>query len=146
MTYAEKLKDPRWQKKRLEILQRDDWTCQICKDKESTLHVHHKYYMKNVEPWDYEDHLLVTLCESCHEYEREHWEEYGSTLIKAIKRAGFMADDAFDFVEGFAAIELQDMPERISAAYGWALADADMQKFILESYDNMRIRRKLKAA
>ncbi len=26
--YASKLKDPRWQKKRLEILQRDDFACQ----------------------------------------------------------------------------------------------------------------------
>ncbi len=27
MTYAEQLKDPRWQKRRLEILQRDEWRC-----------------------------------------------------------------------------------------------------------------------
>lgn len=38
--YLEKLKDPRWQKRRLEIFQRDEFTCQVCFDTESTLHVH----------------------------------------------------------------------------------------------------------
>lgn len=31
--YSQKLLDPRWQRKRLEILQRDDFTCQVCSDK-----------------------------------------------------------------------------------------------------------------
>lgn len=30
MSYAEQLKDPRWQKKRLEILNRDEWKCTWC--------------------------------------------------------------------------------------------------------------------
>jgi len=29
-TYAEKLKDPRWQKKRLERLDLAEWECEIC--------------------------------------------------------------------------------------------------------------------
>ena len=41
MIYVEKLKDPRWQRKRLEILQRDDWKCYWCKDDKTTLNVHH---------------------------------------------------------------------------------------------------------
>lgn len=64
MTYVEKLKDPRWQKKRLEILQRDEFECQSCGDKESTLHVHHYTYSEN--PWDTPDDDLLTLCEKCH--------------------------------------------------------------------------------
>lgn len=66
MTYSEKLKDPRWQKKRLEILNRDEFTCQMCLDKESTLHVHHGYYEKNYNPWDYDSNTLHTVCENCH--------------------------------------------------------------------------------
>lgn len=66
-SYAEKLKDPRWQKRRLEIMQRDNWTCVACGDKDSTLNVHHKYYDDDAEgPWDYSDYALVTLCEKCH--------------------------------------------------------------------------------
>jgi len=65
-TYSEKLKDPRWQKKRLEILQRDEFTCQCCLDKEKTLHVHHIDTDYSIEPWDHEDSALITLCDDCH--------------------------------------------------------------------------------
>jgi phage terminase large subunit GpA-like protein len=64
MTYAEKLKDPRWQKKRLEILERDEWKCKLCGDHTTTLHVHHEKYKG--EPWDADNELLKTLCEHCH--------------------------------------------------------------------------------
>lgn len=65
MKYAEKLKNPKWQKKRLEILQRDSFACVYCGDTESTLHVHHEDYMgKN--PWETPDFLLNTVCEDCH--------------------------------------------------------------------------------
>lgn len=67
MTYSEKLKDPRWQKKRLEILDRDEFKCRICNDSKSTLHVHHKYYEYNKDPWDYTDITYITLCETCHD-------------------------------------------------------------------------------
>lgn len=60
--YAQKLKDPRWQKRRLQILERDHWECQQCFSSESTLHVHHRYYVEAGEPWEYPDSALVTLC------------------------------------------------------------------------------------
>lgn len=69
--YSEQLKDPRWQKKRLEILQRDDFTCQICGHKDKTLHVHHVYYKKGLKPWEYKDSSLITLCEDCHHEEHQ---------------------------------------------------------------------------
>lgn len=65
--YAEKLRDPRWQKKRLEVMERDGFTCQNCGDKESTLNVHHWYYAAGNDPWDYPDEALATLCEDCHD-------------------------------------------------------------------------------
>lgn len=68
-TYSEKLRSPKWQKKRLEILNRDNFTCQECLDKATTLHVHHKTYIKGREPWDYDDFNFITLCEVCHEIE-----------------------------------------------------------------------------
>ena len=64
--YSELLKDPRWQKKRLEILQRDKFTCRSCNDDLSTLHVHHFYYDNELLPWEYKDDDLITLCETCH--------------------------------------------------------------------------------
>ena len=65
MTYSEKLKDPKWQKKRLEILNRDKFTCRLCNDKETTLHVHHNKYSNN--PWDTDIDDLITLCCDCHD-------------------------------------------------------------------------------
>lgn len=65
MTYGEKLKDPRWQKKRLEILNRDEFKCRACQSKTDTLHVHHLKYTD--EPWDAADVDLVTLCDVCHD-------------------------------------------------------------------------------
>ena len=64
--YAEKLKDPRWQKRRLEVFERDDWTCQECGATDRTLHIHHKFYRRGLEPWQYSDAALDTLCEDCH--------------------------------------------------------------------------------
>jgi hypothetical protein len=72
MTYAEKLKSPEWQKKRLEILQRDKFTCTNCGSKEKQLHVHHKVYIFNNEPWDYENEFYTTLCYDCHETEEQY--------------------------------------------------------------------------
>jgi hypothetical protein len=66
MDYKEKLKDPRWQKKRLEIFQRDEFKCKKCKDSTTTLCVHHLKYFKNKEPWDYDNKYLETLCIECH--------------------------------------------------------------------------------
>jgi hypothetical protein len=65
-TYFEKLKDPRWQKKRLEALQIADFHCQMCGDGTSTLHVHHKQYFKGRDPWEYDAMQLAVLCEDCH--------------------------------------------------------------------------------
>ncbi len=66
-TYSEKLKDPRWQKKRLEVLESDGWTCQSCNETELQLQVHHLKYDFNKEPWDYNVDDLITLCCDCHE-------------------------------------------------------------------------------
>lgn len=31
------------------------------------LHIHHKYYIKDRNPWEYENDALVTLCAECHQ-------------------------------------------------------------------------------
>lgn len=66
----DRYKHPLWQRKRLEILARDNWTCVACEDKNSTLHVHHLMY--DGEPWEVEDKCLQTLCESCHQHLGPH--------------------------------------------------------------------------
>ncbi|MES2586979.1 MAG: hypothetical protein V4536_08680 [Pseudomonadota bacterium] len=80
-TYFEKLRDPRWQKKRLEVMQNNDFACEKCGDSENTLNVHHKYYFKGREPWEYEAEQLALLCENCHE--EMHSEESFLKLISS---------------------------------------------------------------
>lgn len=66
VTYMDLLRDPRWQRRRLEIMQRDKFRCRSCGDETTTLNVHHSYYVKGRKPWEYEDTELHTLCEPCH--------------------------------------------------------------------------------
>lgn len=66
-TYFELFKRPEWQRKRLEILERDLWCCQICFSTTAELHVHHAYYIAKRKPWDYPDEALRTLCKNCHD-------------------------------------------------------------------------------
>lgn len=84
LSYADKLRDPRWQRKRLEILQRDGWTCQRCGTKIKTLVVHHRVYTEGKEPWEENNEHLTTLCELCHLLEKD-WADTISTLIFAVK-------------------------------------------------------------
>ena len=67
--YSEYLKNPKWQKKRLEILSRDNFSCVVCGngiETDTALHVHHLSYMKGRMPWEYDNSNFVTLCEHCH--------------------------------------------------------------------------------
>ena len=73
MTYYEKLKDRRWQVKRLEIMERAGFECEHCGDGDNSkqLHIHHKYYEKGKTPWEYPDESLVCLCGDCHKQVEE---------------------------------------------------------------------------
>ena len=64
MDYANQLRHPLWQKKRLEILSRDNFTCQTCSDTQNNLQVHHLSYC--MVAWETPNDELITLCESCH--------------------------------------------------------------------------------
>lgn len=64
--YSELLKDPRWQRKRLKIFERDEFKCRRCNDEFTNLHIHHLYYKNGVMPWEYPDDALITLCQLCH--------------------------------------------------------------------------------
>lgn len=65
ISYNELLRHPKWQRRRLEIMQRDEWKCRSCTETEKELHVHHLRYTSN-KPWEEPDEHLITLCDSCH--------------------------------------------------------------------------------
>jgi len=79
--YSELLKSPKWQKKRLEILNRDKFTCKLCGDTETSLHVHHAAY-KGM-PWDIDSEQLCTVCADCHSAIHELKEHQ---ILKVVKR------------------------------------------------------------
>lgn len=67
---SDSYKDPRWQKLRLEVMDRDGWACVACMDSSTTLHVHHMDY--HGEPWETPIGQLQTLCEDCHKVLGKH--------------------------------------------------------------------------
>lgn len=67
MEWKEQYRHPLWQRKRLEMLEAADFTCQRCASKETHLHVHHKHYVKGRMIWEYEKYELEVLCEPCHD-------------------------------------------------------------------------------
>lgn len=110
-TYSEKLKDPRWQKKRLEILEKYDFECQECGDKVSPLHVHHSYYIKGRNPWDYGSECLMCVCEKCHI--RIHSEDkFLDEYVRKIKSNFSVGRNLLFFcgiIEGFTSEDIFDI-------------------------------------
>lgn len=87
MDYKEQIKSPKWQKRRLEVMQKDGFICQLCGDTESMLNVHHLSYHKDRNIWEYEDWELITLCENCHKEEHSTM-DYIINEIESIKSRG----------------------------------------------------------
>ena len=85
MTYSDMLRDPRWQKKRLRIFERDDFQCQDCGYKDKPLQVHHIRYTPKSPPWDTDDDFLITVCDKCHK-ERQKMEALVNSEIARLMR------------------------------------------------------------
>lgn len=92
MTYAQKLRDPRWQEKRLRVLDRDKFKCQRCPNDKREVQVHHFDYLSFIDPWDYPMDMLITLCDVCHDKEKLRWkaEFY---LLNSLRMKGFLVED-----------------------------------------------------
>lgn len=113
--YSELLKSPKWQKKRLEILNRDSFTCKKCGDTETTLHIHHIEYHKGKKPWEYENQHLDTLCSECHKHIEYISKEIGRqffdyhSIIKVFKTT--FLDDTIMINVGNYGIDITEYPK-----------------------------------
>ena len=94
--YHELLKDGRWQRKRLEVMQRDNFTCTKC-GTTNDLNVHHVRYIDGHKPWEYDNADLITLCGSCHkathediERKERESEEYVECMWRAEQYNGLL--------------------------------------------------------
>lgn len=90
-SYYDKLRDPRWQKKRLEIMERDGFKCLFCTASKDTLNVHHRWYETGRDPWDYDDDVFQTLCEVCHKRTED--------LLKSIRKSASVSQDSLRYGE-----------------------------------------------
>lgn len=131
MSYAQQLKHPKWQKKRLEVLEAAGWACEWCGDTETTFHVHHKQYRKGAMAWEYAREELAALCEKCHSEEHEAKKELDALLaemdVTSVKRMvgyakALFAMSRWDREEGNDGLTFQfgsyEEAEGASDAYG----------------------------
>lgn len=135
--YSKKLLDPRWQKKRLEILSRDEFKCQSCGDETNTLHVHHRMYIQGREPWEYDDKQLITLCWVCHEEETEALQTMKDDLMTSFQNAGFLAKHLGPIVTSIIDLDTSiHLPEVIASAIGYAFSQpGSTQRFLSEYFE-----------
>lgn len=129
--WLEKYKDPQWQKKRLYILERDLWCCQACYSPDKTLHVHHRYYLENKEPWEYPDEALVTLCEECHIEEGEDRRCEEQKLLRCL-REKFLLHEIIELTAAIYNMPILQAPELVMSAYCWALKNDCMQRKLIK--------------
>ena len=123
MNYSEQLKSPMWQKKRLEIMQRDNFTCQNCGDENRQLQVHHKHYIYGNNVWEYDEDELVTLCSDCHE---------GITLLK--KEVKEKIDTYFTYLDSFEALSsILDIFNELDPSDLFYIKDYLLDKYIYKN-------------
>lgn len=106
ISYSDKLKDPRWQRRRLKILERDNWACVSCHIDNETLNVHHLKYHPSGNPWEVEDRHLITLCEDCHKEEHSSRKAYEERLLDALKGKSLTAGGVLCLAKAFDTSEL----------------------------------------
>ena len=85
--YNDLLMDERWIAKRNEIYTRDSYRCKVCGLGNRIVQVHHKVYYSRTDPWDYPNHLLITVCEKCHK------QIHDTTKIKTIPNKNKVKED-----------------------------------------------------
>lgn len=136
-TYSEVLRDPRWQKKRLEILSRDNFTCRSCDSTTETLNVHHCFYERHQKPWDYPDGSLVTLCETCHEIEADAIETK-INFTNALASKGARAEHFACLAKALNGNELISEIEYFIAIIEWALTSNSAHEMILYAKEHVQ--------
>ena len=88
--YQRKLAHPDWQKKRLEVMERDNFRCQnnLCLATDKELHIHHIYYLPNTNPQDYPMDAYITMCHECHEKEELLLKELSTNFVMRLRVLG----------------------------------------------------------
>lgn len=139
MDFKDQYKHPSWQKKRLEVLEEAEFRCEICSDEETTLHVHHKQYIRGRKIWEYDITNFVALCECCHEQTHRTKSEIDG-LIASMPIEFF--SDVADLLSGFRMEYLDEenrvvevsngsleVAGRIAECIWWLFPHKDLERF-----------------
>lgn len=133
-TYSDLLKDPRWQKKRLKVLERDEFCCRSCGDGENTLHVHHCYYKKGNAPWEYQLESLVTLCKECHKDESAMFYEEKNLLSEVLSSKGLLGSHLNELSHAFLNLKISTCDDYSVSAISWFLSQNGALPFMQKLY------------
>lgn len=122
-----KYKHPNWQEKRLKVMDEAGFQCSHCGDKDSTLNVHHISYLKNRDPWEYENKELLCLCEGCHA-EMHAMEDRLKDALHSYKVVSYQTMQSTEELIGYLVASSQQGPFRVKAhdddgwLYGFLIA------------------------
>lgn len=133
VSYRKKLQSPKWQKKRLEIFNRDDYTCQACGWDDSPLHVHHMKY-NNCDPWDIDNKFLITLCEGCHEWETDNYKARLEQFLDVLKSRRVFSHHLRFLAEAFEESEISVDSYTIEVLK-FFFTNVGMWRFVSKHYD-----------
>lgn len=105
-TYYEQLKDPRWQKMRLEIFEDRGWGCESCGAETKQLHAHHRYYKRGLMAWEYPLTAFSALCDECHTIQQDLMEKAHANIanhqwIESLSQTGNMSDEELEVIDRF---------------------------------------------
>lgn len=128
--FWESYKHPHWQEKRLRIMERAGFKCESCArldakyesgyvNEDATLEVHHAYYERGKEVWEYPDDSLHCLCKKCHDDQYQ----FSLDVRKAI---GFLA-----------GIDENDRKEILGYLNGWRLKTDVKVKLKVEDFHEL---------
>lgn len=131
--WSEKLLDPRWQKKRLEMLSAAEWMCCKCYDSQATLHVHHLFY-DGREPWEYEEGEMTVLCDVCHQGEHEWRKDAEHELLQALRKRGFFAQSIFRIVNGFNNVNIYREEDVTASVIEWVMSNGSIFERLENQY------------
>jgi len=93
--------------------------------------VHHRYY-ENIEPWEYPDEALITLCENCHEQET-NLTIIEKSLLREL-RIRFLTDDISRLTVGFHEMTLCHAPEVVASVLEWVLSSEEIQRELIARF------------
>lgn len=134
-TYSDKLKNPKWQKKRLEILNLKEFKCELCQSEEQELHVHHRFYIKGREPWQYDNDVFQVLCSNCHKNVHDNLLLVNNNVPEKYKKIISLIDsfESYDLDNLTTFLSLDDIKEKLRL-----ISNADCSGWLEPLFDSIR--------